>query len=539
MTRRGPSRQCKRRWPYHGPDEGETTSKRPRKECISYFDTLSNELLDVIMKQSSEKPLSKQWGDYMKLPEVQLLLDEKHPLEKAARNRFTVLMACDMYPYERRGLLVHGKGSKAVQGFRNTAFALSDVLTDIYIYQASFPPSWRRTLTSVCPKLKSLSLNSAQMKNIFPFESILRAHSGQLESLEVTWEIATPKQIDAMTEHLGGLRRLSLMFDHVGKSLDSVWRTVGPTLQELAVLEMSREDNTRSDNYKALSLENLKEVCPRIQKLDFELPPSDVREGLVSLFKDYGTQLRTLILIRCGLEEKHLKEICKECPKVRLDLAEYRGLPVDCLIAAGKQASLVNFGCNTFEYFDEWRLKELGDVIENLSGFCVSAYSCRVVDGIDLVFKHPKPQLTFARIENNPNMTNASVLDIIGNRFINLEQIEITEVLPNLNELRKLGPQCPNVKELIFLSINAARFKMCGCKLDRGLADFHSMVGDKEHRMCTFVKAVQAFPGLVDVDYSCSRFDGTRSAVVPQVNKALRVRPGRKLCLTMCGNNYA
>lgn len=543
MTRRGPARRCKRRRVYYG-DEEDCKTKRLRNvniDDISYFDLLPYDCLDAIMKHVSEKPLSKQWEDYMSISDVEMFIDPKHPLSECAQNRFGTLMACDTYPHERRGLLVHGKGSKAIQGFRNTAFALSEILTDIFIYQTSFPPLWRRTLISCCPNLKTLSLNSAQMGNIFPFESIIQAHSNQLESLEITWSIASSSQIDSMSNNLKGLKRLSIMFDNIEKSFENVWKCVGSSLQELAILEMSRVNGVRVLNYEFLKLSKLHDYCKHIEKLDFELPPPEIRNTLIDLFVSYGNQLKTLTLIRCGFESNHLREICKHCSNIRLDIAEFRGLNISSLIEIGKNASLVNFGCNTFKIFNEWNLRELGNIIENLSGFCVSAYSVNVVKGIELIFKNIKYQLTFIRIENNPIQFNSSIFKIIGNRFPNLLQIEITEVLPHLHDLIKLGPLCPNVKELIFLSIIPNSFKICACKFDafRNLRPNNGSAVGKGKKLNDFILAVQAFPALLDVDYSCVAFDGTKSPIVPSMKKALRVRPARKLCITMCGNNYA
>jgi len=489
------------------------------------------------MRFTSEKHSSKKWEDYVELEDVHNYLDDEHPFHHLAKSRFTVLMACDSYPYERRGLLVHGKGRMAVRAFRNTAHALNDLVTDVYIYQTAFPSRWKNTLRYGVPNLKSLSLNSAAMENIFPLGMFLDGHSGKLEALEMTWGVCSEDHVHSMEKNLTGLRRLSLMFDTVRTSFAGVWKTVGNTLEELAVLEMSRIDETRTDNYEKLALKEFRSHCPNIVKLDFELPPAEVRPYLVDLFVSYGKQLQTLILIRCGLGTEDLRKICAACPSVRIDLAEYRGLNVESLIVTGKNASLVNFGCNTFDKFDTHTLRELGNVIVNLTGFCVSAYSNKVVEGINEVFRIPKPELTFARIENEKQDDNASVHDIIDDRFPALNQIEITEVRPSLEDLGKLGPKCPKVKELIFLNIHPGNEKICNCII-KGTDD-NSHVPDQLKNIKAFLAAVQKFPGLDEVDYSCSNFIGGKSARVENVEQFLKLPGGRTTCLTMCGNNYS
>lgn len=507
---------------------GAKVVKNGNMGCL--LDLLQRELLEHILRYISEKPLSKQWADYMHLEEVKVLVDVGHPLREVARSRFSVIMASDMFPYERRGLLVHGRNRQAQHSFRNTAFFLKDVVTDVFIYQTQFPPMWKRTLKNVCPGLKSLSLNSASMSNIFPLEELLQPQN-RLESLEIAWSDCTVVQIEAMEKCLKGLRRLSIMFDLIHKSFDRIWETVGPSLVDLAVLELGSNGDIRQANYNKLKLSNLRSVCPHIVKLDFELPPETARSELVSLFEGYGDALRTCILIRCGLEPVEIARICAACQSVRLDLAEYRGLPVESLLAAGRHASLVNFGCNTFESYDEYKLGELGDSLTNLSGFCVSAYSSNVERGISSVFKYPNNQLTFARIENDNEQINTPLTQIITDRFPALEQIEITEMLPNFDLLRELGPRCPKVKELIFLNIFPIT-KLCMCKVKK--ANQKKITPHCQHNIRQFISAVSTFPALEDVDYSCNQFDGARTAVVANVAVLLK----RKLCLTMCGNNY-
>lgn len=86
----------------------------------------------------------------------------------------------------------------------------------------------------------------------------------------------------------------------------------------------------------------------------------------------------------------------------------------------------------------------------------------------------PAQHVAFARIENevqdddHKEDKNASVLDIIGERFRALTQIEITEVRPALGDLEKLGPLCPKVKEHSFLDIHPDAEKICNCKVKKG-----------------------------------------------------------------------
>lgn len=350
------------------------------------------------------------------------------------------------------------------------------------------------------------------------------------------WGICTENQVLSMETHLTGLRLLSIMFDEVENSLAGVWKTVGDTLQE-SLLEIDCIDESRRDNYNLLALGDFQRHCANIVKLEFVFPPPEVRCGLADLIITYGRQLQTLILVRCGLLSGDLRKICAACPSVRIDLAEYGGLKVNRLIATGKNARLLSFGRNTFEKYDTHALRELGNVIVNRTGIDVAASSKNVVEGINEVFRVPKPETTSVRIKNKKQDHNASVQDIIGDRFPALQKIEITKIRPSLSDLEKLGPECRKVKELIFSKIYPGSEKICNCHMKRRKDNSH--VPNQLKNIKAFLKAVQKFPNLDEVEYSCSNFVGRKSARVSNDERFLKLPGGRTKCLTMCGNIYA
>ena len=160
-------------------DLGDPT-KRSRVEArpvSTYFDTLVPELKDHVMRHSSETPANDHWEDFVQLTDAHHFISEEHPLHATAEARFKALIACDTYPYGGEGLLVHGKNRTVVHSFLNIAHDLNENITDVSINKTSLPQVWKNILRHGFPKLKFLSLKSASMKNIFPLETILNAHS--------------------------------------------------------------------------------------------------------------------------------------------------------------------------------------------------------------------------------------------------------------------------------------------------------------------------------------------------------------------------
>lgn len=123
-----------------GPAKRLQTTRSRTSKVSSYFATLEENLLDQVKRHTSEKPLTKSWSNYVGLDEVQRYVAAGHLKQAVTLKCFRAIMACDMYPYQRRGLLVRGKNSATAKYFRDTAFALRGVISTIFIYQATFPP---------------------------------------------------------------------------------------------------------------------------------------------------------------------------------------------------------------------------------------------------------------------------------------------------------------------------------------------------------------------------------------------------------------
>lgn len=197
--------------------------------------------------------------------------------------------------------------------------------------------------------------------------------------------------------HLTRLRHLTIMFHVVKTLLFGVWKTVGSTVEKLVVLKVSEYDDTRVDNYKFLALKDFKRYCRNISKLRFEVTPAEVRCDLLVVFVLYRKQILNLYHLGCGLGTEDLREIRSSCPIVSITISDFGGCCVDDLIVLGKNASLVNLGSNTFSKFDKFVLREVARLIVNLTRFCVSGYSSKLVEGINEVFRVPRSELMFVR----------------------------------------------------------------------------------------------------------------------------------------------
>lgn len=90
----------------------------------------------------------------------------------------------------------------------------------------------------------------------------------------------------------------------------------------------------RASNHELLALEDFRRYCPNTVKLDISLPPVREKCEIVDVCVSYGKKLKALVLTGCRVGAEDLRKICRDCPSVRIGLAEIDGLyPILCFSA--------------------------------------------------------------------------------------------------------------------------------------------------------------------------------------------------------------
>ncbi len=518
-------------------------AKRARLELAerapkSHFHTLTEDGLENIIRYVSERPRSADWKKHVSAADMRALFKCGGPLSAAARrllckflssrvkwNAYLEQESTAILSPER--ILFHDLISEGAESFVEVAI---DGTVPFHRFGATFS------------NLRSLSITNSNYR-LFHDSSVLR--NSPLESLELEGTGLGEVVVDQIALHCKQLRSLRLAFCLASMNVSSIFKVVGPTLEELALSRERREyeedfdSEFEDDDCWVISvLSTVARHCKKLRTAKFGGFGFDesVTSDFVRLCANSRAQLRNLELMGPA-EENFLKEVSEVCPKLSILLRCQSDNYKEQLLAMGPCAA--NLWIFDHEHlppfsdmFDEDSAKEISSRCTNFSDINLHFDSshCHIYSAF---LSFPKPKLHSLTInfnETHTDFTSSDVFDALS-KFNTIRTLHFIGKVPSVKSVRKMVSENRQLEKV--------KIKRTGndCRCRFRVSSNNEETGPERFDWVPLAKVLYSCPELQNMELSCGyavRVEKTEAFA----DACLLFRRRRLFSAAACGYDY-
>ncbi len=308
----------------------------------------------------------------------------------------------------------------------------------------SASPSFFKTvrLYENCSCLRILKFQSSEPHD--HLVAILRACSGQLQSLDIEGGYIGERAISAIASNCSGLKRLRLAFVASMKyGLTDIWKTVGATLEYLCFRPPKIADLDWADEIPSF--------CSNVTSIEL-IGTLAYRSSIVRMIRRFGKQLRRLIFMTsCAcLPPQDLQHILTACPHALVDAQVISSVPATIQALGVRLRRLEMPGTRGSDTLIDFKS-------------CVNLEELQVASSVRVgmrpfmenFFFSPKPKLRVLQLDGF--LQHLSVLDKITRHVATVEEFSCAVSVRCLGTFEKFALSNPSLKH-VFIKFNALNF---------------------------------------------------------------------------------
>lgn len=398
----------------------------------SYFSLLSEEILEIIIRQCSECPRHPNWCSYFDTSFAIELLSVRSPLRDSASKLLYKLEISDGVPQLENSLILSSYNNEAF--FATCISEFGNNLLELAVSEkprSSYNRSWMMSVSKYCYRLTSLRISG----KVDPasLSHLLASRGNQLNSLSLT--VFRPSiTFAAIGAWCPALRELELI--EVREKCSDLWETIGLSLRKLK-LEFAFRAEIIS------TVHDITFYCRGLKYIDLPAPfggfPSEEAEAICDMYASFENQLEYINFREANM--RHYGKVIEKCSNFKCSTgfnfflprlgpwtvrdAEHIELQLDTL---GNRVSEIHlFGTPPSTFNLSSRLASRCLSLEKIHGFKLGARNYELFRSL---FSTPKSLLRNFKWEPNwPVLDDASAqqefLSIISSQAKNITEFSV------------------------------------------------------------------------------------------------------------------
>lgn len=431
----------------------------PRRP-LSHFDQLSEDALECIIRQFSDRPRHQFWSTFISPEDACWLLCEPSPLRNVSRKRLTHLtvtrdrrvdngMNIFMPNVEGASIYAHTNGETAAvrQILENAGEYLDHLCICFASTSVRDSAEWLEVAGRRCTSLKRLQILERVEHDIFT--NLIRQRGRSLRSLSV-WLFGLRGYADAIARHCTALE--SLEISALRENNSTLWRRVGETLRSLHVTFARPID-------APATLRDISMYCRQLEAIAIPGAQYHVSdENVADLYISFGAQLRTANVKE--LSPVECARVAEACPNLRVT-AGHRTHVVAQMLALGPRVSELLFHPTPPPDVNVLRIAaDACAGVEQICGIELSAWSA---EHFRALFSSPKRNLTaFKWMTSWPCDLEEDyffeVMRLLSTQTGNLKRLSISVDISRVGAFRDIARNNPGLQ----------RVRICLLGMDNG-----------------------------------------------------------------------
>lgn len=308
----------------------------------TYFDVLSEEVLDNLVRHLSEKPSSRNWTSFMNAEVARLILSNRGRLGSSAKRLFRCVSVTKAAQHEESNPFIHpilshnalllssrSYGSTILAVLQNNGNIFEEFSICFSSTRVPYSKHWLLTIGTHCVNLRVLRV--LERVETDTFRTLVGALGPRLEILSA-WLFASDSHLEVIAQHCPSLIELELA--GLRGNCRDLWRTLSRTLRRLQVTFRRPTDVTQT-------VRDIGDFCRNLSHLKIYGAQNNVEDTvLADIYSSYGVQLEYANVRE--LDPNACAKVVASCPRVRC-IASHRTEATAQMLALGASIEELHF----------------------------------------------------------------------------------------------------------------------------------------------------------------------------------------------------